>query len=185
MLQKLRRVCTRCKESSIQTYWNQIKALAKLAGHDTVPTHARWLTRNLVDKIKKLGLIKYKRFSLAGLKALQAYGAKHKRQLWADAVRDSSDKYVALRDRGKRTEREARNWPKGGYKALSSLADTLHGEVKHLESAKQWSPGQQYEYQRYFIMRFYSKHALRGDLADVRFAKPLGPSFIKDGRRLP
>ena len=181
MLQKLRHVCKNCKESSIRTYWNQIKALASMAGHDTVPDHARWLTTDLIGKIKKAGLAKYKRFALAGLKALQAYGAKHKRETWANAVRDSSEKYGALRDKGKRTEREARNWPEGGFKALTKLANEMHDEVKHLEGKTIWSNGQHYEYQRYFIMRFYSKHALRGDLADVRFKAPLGPSFIKNG----
>jgi hypothetical protein len=182
MLAKLRHVCKNCKESSIRTYWNQIKALAKMAGHDTVPDNARWLTTDLIGKIKKAGLAKYKRFALAGLKALQAYGAKHKRETWANAVRDSSDKYGTLRDKGKRTEREARNWPEGGFKALTKLANALHEEVKHLEGTEtNWSNGQHYEYQRYFIMRFYSKHALRGDLADVRVKAPLGPSFIKNG----
>ena len=95
---------------------------------------------------------------------------------------NSSDKYGTLRDKGKRTEREARNWPEGGFKALTKLANELHDEVKHLEGAQPtWSNGQHYEYQRYFIMRFYSKHALRGDLADVRFKAPLGSSFIKNG----
>jgi len=179
MLQKLRHVCKNCKESSIRTYWNQIKALASMAGHDTVPDHARWLTTDLIGKIKKAGLAKYKRFALAGLKALQAYGAKHKRETWANAVRDSSEKYGALRDKGKRTEREARNWPEGGFKALTKLANELHDEVKHLEGKTIWSNGQHYEYQRYFIMRFYSKHALRGDLADVRHKKPFGPNWVQ------
>ena len=41
----------------------------------------------------------------------------------------------------------------------------MYEEVKHLEGTEtNWSNGQHYEYQRYFIMRFYSKHALRGDI---------------------
>ena len=100
MLQKLRHVCKNCKESSIRTYWNQIKALASMAGHDTVPDHARWLTTDLIGKIKKAGLAKYKRFALAGLKALQAYGAAYTLQelltIKSDDIQGRTKAYEAI-----------------------------------------------------------------------------------------
>ena len=95
-------------------------------------------------------------------------------------MRDSTEKYSRIRDSGRRTQREQKNWPSGGYAALSKLARELHEEVEHLETKKKTlSASELYQYQRYFIILFYSKHALRGDLADVRIKKPLGPNWIK------
>ena len=75
----------------------------------------------------------------------------------------------------RRTQREKKNWPKGGYSALAALAKELHGEVAHWKQ----EAADLYNYQKYFIILFYSKHALRGDLADVRIKKPLGPNYLK------
>ena len=57
---------------------------------------------------------------LAAVKALQAYGAKDDK--WDTAMRDSTEKYSRIRDSGVRTQREKKNWPSGGYAALSKLA---------------------------------------------------------------
>ena len=174
--QQLRKVCRNCKPSSLKTYHANIKALARLAKLDSVPTNKRWLTSKLLNHVKSMPLQKYKRFSMAGVKALQAYGAKD--QGWDTAMRDSTEKYSRIRDSGRRTLREQKNWPSGGYAALSKLARELHEEVEHLETKKTLSASQLYQYQRYFIILFYSNHALRGDLADVRIKKPLGPNWL-------
>ena len=173
----LRNACRNCKPTSLKTYAANIRALARLAKLESVPTHKRWLTAALLQHVKSLPLTKYKRFSMAGVKALQAYGAKDEK--WNTAMRDSTEKYSRIRDTGRRTKREQENWPDGGYAALSKLAKELHGEVEHLEKTKSLSAAQLYQYQRYFIVLFYSKHALRGDLADVRIKKPLGPNYLK------
>ena len=174
----LAKVCRNCKPSSLKTYTSNIRALAKLAGLAEVPTHKRWLSAKLLGKVRAMPLQRYKRFSMAGVKALQAYGAKDPK--WDAAMRDSTEKYSALRDSGRRTLREKTNWPEGGYQALTKLARELHEEVDHLESkTKTLSAAELYHYQRYFILLFYSKHALRGDLADVRIQKPFGPNYLK------
>jgi hypothetical protein len=49
---------------------------------------------------------------------------------------------------------------------LKKLADKLYEGVKQLEGRKKLSPGELYKYQKYVIIRFYSEHALRGDLAE-------------------
>lgn len=175
----LRNVCRNCKPNSLKTYAANIRALARLAKLEAVPTHKRWLNAALLKHVRSLPLTQYKRFSMAGVKALQAYGAKDEK--WETAMRDSTEKYGRIRDTGRRTKRERENWPEGGYAALSKLAKELHGEVVHLEQKKpkSLSTAELYHYQRYFIIQFYAKHALRGDLAEVRIKKPFGPNYLK------
>ena len=174
---QLEKVCVRCKPSSIKTYWANIKALSKVAGHADVPAGGAWLNAKLLERIKAMPLNRFKRFSTAGVKAAQMYGLK--RPIWSQAMSLSTEKYARIRESGKRTEREARNWPKDGYRALSKLARDLHSEMEHLEKKKYWTTSELYHYQRYLIVLFYSKHALRGDLADVKYKKPYGPNYIR------
>lgn len=169
--EKLRRVCEQCTESTIVTYMYNIRALAKLAGHGMVPPNERWVNKALLEKVKKLSLTQYKKFTIAGQKALQAYGKpKH---IWKDAVREASDQYSAKRNKQKRTEKEAANWPEGGYKAMKKLAETLHGEVEPIleEAPSSISQSELYRLQQWFIITFYANHALRGDLAEVKIEK--------------
>jgi hypothetical protein len=69
---RLRRQCSACTESSIRTYTANIKALAKLAGLQEVPdSSASWLDADLLQICKNETLGRYKRFAIAGRKALQ------------------------------------------------------------------------------------------------------------------
>ena len=176
----LEKACTRCKPSSIKTYWANIKALARLAGHgEKMPAGPRWLSDGLLKRVRSMPLNRYKRYSTAGVKAAQMYKAKRPR--WSKAMSDSTEKYARIRESGKRTQREHENWPKDGYRALGDLAQKLHSEMD-LEEKKTWSRGDLYRYQKYLIVLFYSKHALRGDLADVRYKKPLGSKGRASGK---
>lgn len=170
MLAKLKKSCPDCTESSQKTYLKSIRALSKLAGYDEVPATHRWINKPLLAKIKKRPLVQYKRFAIAGVKALKAYGVTDNKPWW-EAMRDATAKYTKIRLTGKRTKREAERWPKGGYKAIAKLAKTLHSEVAHLEGAKSLSLRELWLYQRYFVLLFYSRHTLRGDLAEVRIKR--------------
>lgn len=174
---QLQKACKGCKPSSVSTYWTNIKSLGKLAGHDVVPAGGKWLNAKLLASVRGLPLHQYKRYATAGVKAAQMYGVK--RPEWSKAMSDSTEKYSKIRETGKRTKREAANWPKDGYKALGKLAKDLHSELQHLDKKKKWSRSELYHYQKYVIVLFYSKHALRGDLADVRYKSPYGPNYIK------
>ena len=174
MLAKLKKSCPDCTESSQKTYLKSIRALSKLAGNDEVPATHRWINKPLLAKIKKRPLVQYKRFAIAGVKALKAYGVTDNKPWW-EAMRDATAKYTKIRLTGKRTKREAERWPKGGYKAIAKLAKTLHSEVAHLEGAKSLSLRDLWLYQRYFVLLFYSRHTLRGDLADVRTKRGTKP----------
>jgi hypothetical protein len=125
--------------------------------------------------------MKFKNLTIAGVKALGAYG-KNKDE-WAKAMSKATERYNKERNKQKRTPREARNWPEGGYKALGKLADELHGEVQPLfkkAPAKVTLP-ELWRMGRWFIILFYSKHALRGDLGDVRITKK-GQNYIEKAR---
>ena len=175
---QLEKACRRCKPSSIKTYWANIKALSKVAGHDDVPTGGAWLNAKLLERVRHMPLNRFKRFATAGVKAAQMYGLK--KPNWGKAMSTSTEKYARVRESGKRTEREAKNWPKDGYRALSKLAAELRSEMEHLTQKRYWTTSELYHYQRYLIVLFYSKHALRGDLADVKHKKPYGPNYIRN-----
>ena len=84
----LKKTCPTCTQSSLVTYYYNIKALAKMAGYEEPPKHGRWITKALLAKIRKLPLMKFKNMTIAGIKALNAYGLKN--QEWADAMSKST-----------------------------------------------------------------------------------------------
>ena len=174
---QLQRACRNCRDSSIKTYWANIRGLARVAGHDGVPSGGGWLNAALLKRVLAEPLNRSKRFTTAGVKAAQMYRVKKPK--WIKAMSETTDKYATQRKSGKRTKREAANWPEGGYQALTKLAKELHSEVAALEKKTPWNSRDLYHYQRYLIVLFYSKHALRGDLADVRIRAPFGSNWIK------
>ena len=184
MKARLRAACKNCTESSIQTYHYNIKALSRMAGFSDIPNNARWLNEALLKKIKKtLPLMKFKNMTIAGNKALAAYGKKNEK--WASAMKDSTQDYNRERDKQQRTKREAANWPKEGYRALAKLASELHEEVEPYYGkapAKVTYP-ELWHMMRAFVILFYSKHALRGDLADVRIKRGGSNYLEKKGKK--
>ena len=118
----LQKSCKDCTASSINTYYYNIKALATLAGHPDIPTHARWINA-LLQKVKKLPLMKTKNLTIAAIKALKAYGATKKIESWSKQMNDATERYAKQRNKQQRTDREAANWPTGGYAAIGKLAD--------------------------------------------------------------
>ena len=113
----LKKSCPRCTDSSLRTYYQSILALAKLAGRETIPAGSSWLNGALLKKIKALPLHRFKRFSIAGVKALNAYDVTDNKQWWV-AMNEATEKYTKLRMSGKRTKREAERWPKDGYACM-------------------------------------------------------------------
>ena len=181
----LQKSCKECTASSIETYYWTIKSLAKLAGLQDVPTNARWITAELLQRVKlQKSLTRSKNLAVAGIKALHAYGADKKLETWSKYVSKVSERYSKIREKQQRTDREAKNWPKGGYGALSKLAEELHGEVlailkkapARISFLELWKLG------RWFLFVFYSKHALRGDLADIQIKKRGQNYMYKKGK---
>ena len=84
----LKKSCPHCTASSIRTYTVNVRALAKEAGLEKPPAHAKWLTQKLLNKIKAKPVNQYKRLAIAGVKALGAYETKDKK--WHDAMNDAT-----------------------------------------------------------------------------------------------
>ena len=146
----LKKACPRCKDSSVRTYWASVKALARIAGHENVPTSAGWLNEKLLTRVRAMPLNRFKRFAAAGVKAAQMYNKT--RPKWLEAMSESTNKYAQIRESGKRTKREAMNWPEGGYQALNKLAKVLHSEIQYLEKKKTWTSSDLYHYQKYVVV---------------------------------
>ena len=176
----LQKSCKDCTASSINTYFYNIKALAKLADHTDIPTHARWINDALLQKVKKLPLMKTKNLTIAAIKALKAYGATKKIESWSKQMNDATERYAKQRNKQQRTDREAANWPKGGYAAIGKLADELQKEVAHIlkKAPAKITLSELWQLARWFVLLFYSKHALRGDLGDMQIRKK-GQNYIE------
>ena len=67
---------------------------------------------------------------------------------------------------------------------ISKLADELHGEVTHLfkKAPARITFPELWKLGRWFVFLFYSKHALRGDLADVQIKKRGQNYVLKKGK---
>ena len=183
----LQKSCKDCTKSSIETYYYTIRGLAKLAGLDAIPTHPRWITEGVLKKVKALkSLVSTKNMALAGLKALRAYGVTGaKLDKWSKVVSDTSESYSKVRSKQERTDREAKNWPKGGYKAISRLADELYQEDAAYilkKAPAKITYAELWRLARWFVILFYSKHALRGDLGDVQIKKKGQNYIVKKGK---
>lgn len=128
----LKKSCPRCTDSSLRTYYQSILALAKLAGRETIPAGSSWLNGALLKKIKALPLHRFKRFSIAGVKALNAYDVTDNKQWWV-AMNEATEKYTKLRMSGKRTKREAERWPKDGYASIRKLGTSRGTQTEEPE----------------------------------------------------
>ena len=120
-----------------------------------------------------------KNLGVAALKALRAYPesevVKKKIEKWGKFVSAVSERYGKTRDKQQRTKREARNWPKDGYDAIRKLAERL-GKEPVVQQALQKAPArisftELWKLGRWVTFVFYSRHALRGDLADLQIRK--------------
>ena len=188
----LQKSCKTCTASSIDTYFYTIRGLAKLVGLEEVPLDHRWINDKLFERVKlQPKTTSSKNLAVAALKALRAYtqndAVKKKIEKWGAFVSKISDQYSRVRNKQERTKREAQNWPKGGYDDIRKLAATLRKEhvvqnaltkaPARISFTELWYLG------RWFVFTFYSRHALRGDLADLQINKK-GANYLykKNGK---
>ena len=176
----LQESCKSCTASSIDTYYYTIRSLAKLVGKDDVPLQDKWIDDTLFERVKhQPKTTSSKNLAVAALKALRAYPqtgtVKKKLEKWGKYVSTISEKYSKTRDKQERTKRESKNWPKDGYDSIKKLATRLYKEPV-VQQALQKAPAkvsftELWYLGRWFTFLFYSRHALRGDLADVQIKK--------------
>ena len=182
----LQKSCKSCTASSIETYYYTIRSLAKLAGLQDVPLDHKWINDKLYERVKLTPkTTSSKNLAVAALKALRAYtqteAVKKKLEKWGKYVSKVTEKYSQARNKQERTKRESSNWPKGGYDAIRKLAERLHKEPV-VQGALKKAPAritftELWYLGRWLTFAFYSRHALRGDLADLQIKKK-GANYI-------
>ena len=161
-------------------------------GRDEVPLDDRWINDTLFERVTNQPKItSSKNLAVAALKALRAYtqGARVKKKLekWGKFVTKVSEKYSKVRNKQERTTRETKNWPKGGYDAIKKLADRLYKEPV-VQGALRKAPARVSFTELWYLGRwltfvFYSRHALRGDLADLQIRKKGQNYLYKKGAK--
>ena len=95
-LAKLKKACKNCKPSSIQTYWYNIKTLARIAGKDDIPANANWLNAALRKRVNEMPLQRRKRYAAAAVKANQMYGKKDPQWIGARVGSNTTGELQAL-----------------------------------------------------------------------------------------
>ena len=185
----LQKSCKTCTPSSIETYYYTIRGLAKLVGLEEIPLDHKWINEKLFERVKlQPKTTSSKNMAVAALKALRAYtqtdAVKKKIEKWGSFVSKVSEKYSKTRNKQERTKREAKNWPKGGYDDIRKLAERLRKEDV-VQRALQKAPAritftELWYLGRWFVFTFYSRHALRGDLADLQIKKK-GANYLYKG----
>ena len=80
-------------------------------------------------------------------------------------MNESSNAYSEKRNRQQLSKTEEKNWPKGGWKALSRAAATQKRMVSEILKKKDLTTAEIYEAQKYTILYLYSKIAFRTEPA--------------------
>ena len=167
LMKKIKTVCVDCTQSTLKTYANNMKRLAKLAGHEGVPGSGVWLNRKgLLKTYDKQSLSARRVLSVAAVKLSQLYNQKKPIE-WTERLKKAASEYDTEREKRKKTNREKENWPKDGYDAMKRAANEFKLTVSKYFSLKQPSVKELYEIQKYVILKLYSEHALRLDWGDV------------------
>jgi len=171
MKAKLKKVCPRCTQNSIDVYFRNIRRLYRLISDGDVPDTAAWLGKDeLFEKYKKLDLSKRRHLSVAAVKACQAMDAKKQLEKWTTMMYKDSSEYNSKRAENKRSPDEIEKWPKKGYPALKQASTEYKRRIRNI---LQQDPSlkNMYSYTKYVILRFYATVALRNDLASVMIEK--------------
>ena len=171
MRAKLKKVCPKCTQNSIDVYFRNIKRLHRLISDDDVPETAAWLGKDeLMKKYKKLDLSKRRHLSVSAVKASQAYDSKKHLEKWTTMMYKDSSEYNSKRAENKRTPEEMDKWPKKGYPALKNASTEYKRRIRNIFQQEP-SMKNLYSYSKYIIIRFYSTVAMRNDLASIMVKK--------------
>jgi hypothetical protein len=152
------RALSKVRDSTVQTYMFNIRRLARLAGHDTIPEKGAWLnTKKLRTLVAKENLNTRKLLSAAAVKASGVYGQNM--GTWLKLMTDYSKQYASMRDDRKKTPREKALWPAGGYKTVYAAGQKLQDKIK--KSPGDWKWADFRKAQRAWLLLFYGKHTPR------------------------
>lgn len=162
----LKKACKKCKPLSIQKYRRDIQRLAELIGLEKIPEKGDWLKKDeLFQNYKKIPLNKRRAYSVAAVKANQAYGYE-KFEKWSKAMFDDVKEYKKKRGKQKLSDSEKAKMPVGGFPALKKISTEFKRSIKRDIDAEEVKG--LYLYSQYIVIRFYSEFAFRNDLATVQ-----------------
>jgi hypothetical protein len=164
------------KDSTLKTYERNIKRLARIAGHDTVPTNKGWIAaekgKALIGKINKMPLNIKRHLFVAGAVAFRAYtGDKDRSAPWSIAMNESANKYSDQRNKQEKTSVERTNWPKDGYKSIGKAASIMKRKISGLLSKKEYTNLEAYEVQKYIVLFLFAHHTFRLSPATLHLKK--------------
>ena len=166
--QKLKKVCLKCTQGSIDKYKRDVLRLFNLGNPKaagTIPDSSTWLKDpNLFKKYKAIPLNKRRALSVAAVKAGQAFKLKENKK-WFDAMVSDVNEYKKQRSLQLKSDDEKKSWPKEGIQVLKKIATEFKREIRRplLEPSVE----SLYLYSQYILLKFYSEVALRNDLAEV------------------
>ena len=168
---EITKVCKNCTPQTVQKYKRNILRLHKLTHPQAVkiPETAGWLKEEkLYKQYKAMPLNKRRAYSVAGVKAGQAYNLKENKQ-WYSLMLQDIQAYKQQRSLQNKSEDEKKNWPDGGVKVLKKVASEFKRSIRL--ALKTPSVESLYLYSQYILVKFYSEVALRNTLADVEIGK--------------
>ena len=173
----LKKACQACTPATIAKYKRDILRLLRLVNPkaEKIPETSAWLKApNLFKAYKAMPLNKRRAYSVAAVKAGQAYGLKDNKKWYAAMVKDTND-YKQQRSLQNKSEAEKKNWPDGGIAVMKKIATEYKREIRRALQTP--SVESLYLYSQYMILKFYSEVALRNTLADVEIGE--GANFLK------
>ena len=119
------------KQNSIQTYFRNIKRIARIVGHDEVPKSSKWLQGEDGIKLKKklddMPNNIARHLYLAAQIAYKMYENKTS-EFWSKLVKSSADKYSEQREKLVKSAKESKNWGKG-YSEVRKAATIFKNKV--------------------------------------------------------
>ena len=124
-IKRLKKVCKKCKDSSIDAYYRNIRRLFKLDNDSDVPSQSvDWIRKkSLVSAYEKQPLKARRHLSVAAVKFLQMLDKNTKD--WFQRMVADTEAYEKNRAKNKKSPTEKENWPKGGWHASARQQTTL------------------------------------------------------------
>ena len=156
----LQKSCKSCTASSIETYYYTIRSLAKLVGRDEVPLDDRWINDTMFERVTNQPKItSSKNLAVAAIKALRVYARS--------TCQKETREMGKVRHQGEREVLKGPEQAGANHTGNEKLAqgETVVQAPARVSFTELWYLG------RWITFVFYSRHALRGDLADLQIRK--------------
>ena len=174
-LTKLKAICKNCTSASIMVYFRNVRRLYRLIEKEgNIPVTGDWLgKKELVEKYKKQPLKARRHLSVAAVKASIAY--KRDTDKWTIHMYKDASAYERNRSKNKRSSKEDKIWPKGGYKALKKASTEQWKRVKVL-LGKDEEPNLKtlYKWQLFVILKLFSEIPFRNLFPTFKLNKSSG-----------